>query len=137
MNSLGRFVAVLGLAAAAAGASAQPSGPPPGGPRFDIERLTVLLDLDTYQKGEVERLLTEQREQNRAARAAVVESGERPSFEEMQALRAQSQAELVTKLESVLTAPQITKFKVLMERPAGGRDGERGGDRGGRGRSAL
>lgn len=126
MNSLGRLVAVLGLAAVSAiSASAQPSGPPPGGPRFDIERLTVLLDLDAYQKGEVERVLTEQREQNRLARAAVLESGERPSFEEMQARRAQTQAEIVTKLESVLTAQQITKFKVLMERPAG--------DRGGRG----
>lgn len=131
MNRLGYLVAVLGLAAASV--SAQPSGPPPGGPRFDIERLTILLDLDAYQKGEVERLLTEQREQSRAARAAVAESGQRPSFEEMQARREQSQTELVTKLESVLTAPQITKFKVLMERP----EGNRGGHRGGRGRDAL
>jgi hypothetical protein len=121
MNSLGHLVAVLGLAAASV-AVAQP-GPPNGGPRFDIERLSILLDLDAYQKGEVERVLTEQREQNQAARAALKDSGERPSFEDMQARREQSQAELVTKLESVLTAQQITKFKVLMERPEQGRGG--------------
>jgi hypothetical protein len=126
MNSLGHLVAVLGLAAAGV-AVAQPPGPPHGGPGLDIERLTILLDLDAYQKGEVERLLTEQREQNRAAARA--DSGERPSFEEMQTRREQSRAQLVTKLEAVLTPQQITKFKVLTERPEG--------PRGGRGRHAL
>jgi hypothetical protein len=131
MNSFKHLVVILGLAAASA--SAQPPGPPPGGPGFDIEALAVLLDLDTYQKGEVERLLTEQREQRRAARAAASESEERPSREQMQALREQSQADFLSKLQSVLTEPQITKFKVLMERPRG----NRGGERGGRGRDTL
>lgn len=120
MNSLNSLVAVLGLAAATA--SAQPPGPPPG-PRFDIDQLTVLLDLDAYQKGEVERLLAEQREQGRAAREAFAGAGERPSFEDMQARREQAQAELVAKLSAFLTEQQIAKFKVLMDRPAGGRMG--------------
>jgi hypothetical protein len=128
MNSLGHLVAVLGLAAAGV-AVAQPPGPPHGGPALDIERLTILLDLDAYQKGEVERLLTEQREQNRAARAALADSDERPSFEDIQARREQSRADLIAKLEGVLTPQQVTKFKVLTERPEG--------PRGGRGRHAL
>jgi Heavy-metal resistance len=121
------LVAVLGLAAAAA--SAQPPGGPrgpggPGGPP-NMERLTVLLDLDTYQQGEVKRILDEQRATMQAARAQFAESGERPSFEEMQARREQNQQDVLTKLQSVLTEPQITKFKVLMERPEG-RGGRRG-----------
>lgn len=120
MNSFGRLVAVLGLAAATGVAVAQPPGPSRG-PGFDIERLAILLDLDAYQKGEVERLLTEQREQARAARAARAEPRERPSFEDMQARREQARADLVTKLETVLTPQQITKFKVLTERPEGAR----------------
>ena len=121
MNRLSHLVAILGLAAATA--SAQPPRPPPGGPFLDIERLTILLDLDAYQKGEVERLLNEQREQMRATRDALEDSGERPSFEEMHARREQARTELVTKLETVLTPQQITKFKVLTERPNGPRGG--------------
>jgi hypothetical protein len=113
------LVAVLGLAAAAI--SAQPGGPPRGGPGGppDMERLTVLLDLDTYQQGEVKRILEEQRAAMRATRPQVAETGERPSFEEMRARREQSQQEVLTKLQSVLTESQITKFKVLMEPPQG------------------
>ena len=119
------LVAVLGLAAAAV--AAQPAGPPRGGPGGppDMERLTVLLDLDTYQQGEVKRILDEQRAAMRATRAEVAESDERPSREEMQALREQNRQEVLTKLQSVLTEPQITKFKVLTERPEG-RGGRRG-----------
>ena len=119
------LVAVLGLAAAAV--SAQPSGPPRGGPGGppDIERLTVLLDLDTYQQGEVQRIFDEQRETMQAARAQRADSDGRPSFEEMRARREQNQQEVLTKLQAVLTEPQMTKFKVLMERPEG-RGGRRG-----------
>lgn len=122
MQRLKYVIAVLGLAAAAV--SAQPPGPRGGPP--DIERLTVLLDLDTYQKGEVERILGEQRAAMMATRSELAASGERPSFEEMRARREQNQQEVLTKLQSVLTEPQIAKFKVLMERPEG-----RGGSRGG------
>jgi hypothetical protein len=114
------------LVLTAAAASAQPPHAPGGrGGPPDIERLTVLLDLDAYQKGEVERILTEQRAAMRATREQHVESGERPSREEMHTRREQGRAELITKLQAVLTEPQIAKFKVLTERPAGPRRGER------------
>jgi len=125
------LIVVLGLAGVAA--SAQPpegsgrhGGPGGPGGRLSIEQLTVLLDLDTYQQGEVKRILDEQRQSMSATRAQVAESGERPSFEQMQARRAQNQQEVLTKLQSVLTEQQIAKFKILMERPEG-----RGGPRGG------
>jgi hypothetical protein len=117
MQHLKYLVGILAFAAAAA--SAQPHGGR-GGPRPpDMERLTVLLDLDTYQQGQVKRILEEQRATRNAARnAAQAESGERPSGEEMQARRVQSQQDLLTELQSVLTELHITKFTVLTERPA-------------------
>jgi hypothetical protein len=104
---------------------------PPGGPRGPggfigggdampgaIDRLTILLDLDTYQKNAVERVLTEQREAAVAARNELGAAGEQPSFEEMRALREQLRDETLTKLQAVLTEQQLAKFKVLTERPA-------------------
>ena len=124
MNRFTTVVAVLGLAAGAA--SAQPPGPPPGG-RFDMDDLAILLDLDAYQKGEVERVFTEQRDAMRAARQerAAAAEGERPSRDEMRALREQRREELFGKLENTLTEQQLTKLKILLE-PHGGR-GPRGG----------
>jgi hypothetical protein len=94
-------------------------------PYADIERLAVLLDLDAYQKTQVERVFTEQREGIQAERKAHESSGERPSFDAMRALREQSRAETITKLQDILTEQQITKLKLLMEPPAGPR-GRRG-----------
>jgi hypothetical protein len=92
-----------------------------------MERLTVLLDLDAYQKQEVERVLKEQREAARAERATREGAdGERPSFAEMQALREQADEETITKLQSVLTEQQIAKLKLLMEPPAEARRGPPG-----------
>ena len=125
MNRLTPIIAVLGLAAGAA--SAQPPGQPPGG-RFDFDDLAILLDLDAYQKGEVERVFTEQREAQRAAREqrAAAEEAERPSREEMLALREQRREELFSKLQNTLTEQQLTKLKILLEAPQGGH-GRRGG----------
>lgn len=111
----------------ATSALAQPSGPPRHfGEAGDIERLAVLLDLDAYQKDQVERILNEQREQLQAQRKAHEETGERPLFEEIQAVREQAYNDTLTKLQSVLTELQMTKFKLLTERPAGGPGGHRG-----------
>ena len=130
MRQLKVFVALLGFAAAAA--SAQPPGPH-GGPHgmgfggpLDIDKLAILLDLDAYQKGEVQRVLTEQREAMRTERKQQQASGERPSFDEMRARRQQNEEALVGKLKNVLTDSQITKLKVLME-PSRGPRGPRGG----------
>lgn len=131
MKRLNLFVAALGLAAAAA--SAQPPGPPLGG-RFDLDDLAILLDLDAYQKGEVGRVLDEQREAMRAEREAQraareasdgAATDERPQRDELQARRDASRAEVFGKLQNILTEQQVTKLKILMESPQGGR-GPRG-----------
>lgn len=101
------------------GATAQPPGR-----GIDIERMAVLLDLDDYQKGEVQRILEEQRSAAGAARQAMQESGERPPREEMMARRQQAAEDMRTQLQSVLTQDQLEKFEVLMERPRG--EGRRG-----------
>lgn len=132
MKRFHSLIAVVGLAAGVAGA--QPPGAPAGGGPLDIERLTILLDLDAYQKGEVERVLTEQREAQRAAREAQraareqerAAGGEPPSRDEMRARREQNRDELFGKLQNTLTEQQLTKLKVLTELPPGGR-GPRGG----------
>jgi len=133
MKQLKFLIAALGLAAAAA--SAQPPGPPPGG-RFDLDNLAILLDLDAYQKGEVGRVLEEQRtamlaerEAMRAARESDSNSAtndERPPGEDMRARRDANRDELFGKLQNILTEQQMTKLKILMAPPQGGR-GPRGG----------
>jgi hypothetical protein len=122
MKRLNVLVATLGLAAGAA--LAQPPGPPLGG-RFAIDDLAVLLDLDAYQKGEVERVLTEQRAAAIAARGERAESDERPSRDEVRALREQNRGEVFTKLQNTLTEQQLAKLRILMTGPQGGR-GPRG-----------
>ncbi len=135
MNQLKYLVAVLGMAAVVA--SAQPpgpsGGPPHGGPGFggppDIDRIAILLDLDPYQKGEVQRVLTAQREAMRAERRQHAAAGDhqRPSFEEMQARRQANEDAVVGQLKNVLSDTQITKLKVLLEPPARGGRGPHGG----------
>ena len=131
MKTIRTIVIAICFAAKAASAQApadQPTPPtgqhaphgPHGPPGLDIDRLTVLLDLDPYQKGLVQQALSEQREAMRAERKANETSGTRPSFEDVQAHRAQAQQQLITKLTGVLTDSQITKLKVLMEPPHGG-----------------
>ena len=106
-------------------AVAQPPGPPPGA-RMDIERLAILLDLDAYQKNEVERVLKEQRDAALAAREARAAQGaESLSFDDVRASRAALEQETLTKLSAFLSELQIAKFKLLTERPEGGR-GPRG-----------
>jgi hypothetical protein len=124
MNRFTPFLAVLGLAAGSA--SAQPPGPPPGG-AFDIERLAVLLDLDAYQKGEVERIFKEQRDARVAEREQRAATDERPSPEEFRARREQDREALFGKLQNTLTQQQIEKLKLLTEPPQGPRGGRRGG----------
>jgi hypothetical protein len=117
--------------------SDQPAPPPPpngwhgphGPPGLDIDRLTVLLDLDPYQQGQVQQALTDQRNAMRAQRQNDKAAGTRPSFQEMQARRAQAEQDLIGKLSTVLSDAQITKLKVLLEPPRGFR-GPPGGDTG-------
>jgi len=128
MKSLAYVVALSTLLAGIAAAQ-----PPEAGERMD--RMAVLLDLNDYQKSEMQRIFEEQRETFRAAHEAARESGERPSREEMQAQRQQARESLRSQLEAVLTPEQMTKFDILADeaRGRGGRGhgpGPRGGDRG-------
>ncbi len=94
-------------------AAAQPHRPP----FMDIDKLAVLLDLNDSQKGEVDRVLTEQRDAFKAKHDEVRASGERPSFEEMHAHHQQMVDDMVAKLQNTLSPKQIEKFKILMEPP--------------------
>jgi hypothetical protein len=87
----------------------------------DMDRMALLLDLDAYQKTEVEKVLKEHHEQMRTAREAARASGERPSRDEMKAKWQQSQQELHTKLSGVLNETQLKKFDALHEGRGPGR----------------
>jgi hypothetical protein len=85
----------------------------PGAERMD--RMALLLDLDSYQKTEVEKILKAHHEEMRTKFEAARASGTRPSREEMEAKREQSQAELRTQLSGVLNETQLKKFDALHE----------------------
>ena len=128
-------LAAKGYATQAQAPADQPAPPPApngwhghhGPPGLDIDRLTVLLDLDPYQAGQVQQALTDQRNAMRAERQSDKAAGTRPSFQEMQARRAQAEQDLIGKLSTVLSDAQITKLKVLLEPPHGGFGGPPGG----------
>jgi Spy/CpxP family protein refolding chaperone len=131
MKTIRTVVIAICFAAKAASAQApadQPAPPPgqhgPHGPHgppgLDIDRLTVLLDLDPYQKQQVAQALQDQRNAMRAERQANEASGTKPTSADFQAHRVQAQQQLITKLTGVLSDAQITKLKVLMEPPQGG-----------------
>lgn len=113
-------VTLLALAWLASGvALAEPATTPPGP---DMDRMALLLDLNDYQKTEVEKVLKEQREQMRAAREAARASGsERPTREEMKAKHEQFKQELRTKLSGILDETQLKKFEALHEGRGPGR----------------
>ena len=128
MKRLNLVIAALGLAAGAAIAQ-PPPGPPPGG-RFDLDELAILLDLDPYQKGEVGRVLDEQREAMRAEfeaqRAAREKSesatpGQPPPRDKLRARQEENRDQVFGKLQNILTEQQMTKLKILMHPPQGGR----------------
>ena len=131
MKRLNLLITALGLAAGAA--NAQPPGPPPGG-RFDLDNLAILLDLDAYQKGEVGRVLDEQRQAmlaEREAQRAAREQSDGATTEHQPrdggpSRRDANREQVLGKLQNILTEQQMTKLKVLMQPPQGGR-GPRGG----------
>lgn len=108
-------------------ATATPPARVAHGPNMD--RMALLLDLDAYQKTEVEKILKEHREQVRADFDAMRASGTRPSRDEMKAKREQSKQDLHLKLSSVLNETQLKKFDALREQgPDRGHGfGKRGG----------
>ena len=106
-------------------------------PGPDMDRLALLLDLNSYQKTEVEKILKEQHEQMRSEFEAARASGAaRPSRDEMKAKREQAKTELHTKLSAVLDETQLKKFDALHERGPGPGRGFGKHDRGGKDASA-
>lgn len=106
-------------------------------PGPDMDRLALLLDLNAYQKTEVEKILKEQHEQMRSEFEAARASGAaRPSRDEMKAKREQAKTELHTKLSAVLDETQLKKFEALRERGPGPGRGFGKHDRGGKDASA-
>jgi hypothetical protein len=117
-------VTLLALAWLASGvafaADAPATAPKPGMRGPDMDRMALLLDLDAYQKTEVEKILNAQHDEMRAKFEANKASGAaRPSRDEMKAAREQSKQELHTKLSSVLNETQMKKFDALHERGPG------------------
>lgn len=94
----------LFLAAATAAAA-----PPPHGP--DMDKVALLLDLDDYQRQQVEAAFVAQRE---AQRAKFEASEERPDFEALRAAREEILGELKTSLADVLSPLQLEKLEALM-----------------------
>src|SRR5689334_25342627 len=101
MKTLQRILIATAFVARAASAQApsDQQAPPHGEhgqhephrpPGLDIDRLTVLLDLDPSQKAQVQDALDSQRAAMRAERKANDTAGTRPTFAEMQARRAES-----------------------------------------------
>ena len=90
------------------------SAPGPEGNRMD--RMALLLDLDAYQKTEVEKILKAHHEKMRSEFEAARASGAtRPTREEMEAKHEASQQELRTQLSGVLNETQLKKFEALHE----------------------
>lgn len=112
-------IAWLASGVAFAAADTAPNAPHHGMRGPDMDRMALLLDLDAYQKTEVEKILKEHQEQRRAAFEAAKASGTRPSREEMKTLREQSKQELNTKLSGVLNETQMKKLEALRERGPG------------------
>lgn len=108
-----------GVAFAADTTTATTTPPARVAPGPDMDRLALLLDLNAYQKTEVEKILKEQHEQMRSEFAAARASGTRPSRDEMKAKHEQAKTELHTKLSAVLDETQLKKFEALHERGPG------------------
>jgi Spy/CpxP family protein refolding chaperone len=108
-----------GVAFAADTTTATTTPPARVAPGPDMDRLALLLDLNAYQKTEVEKILKEQHEQMRTEFEAARASGTRPSRDEMKTKREQAKTELHTKLSAVLDETQLKKFEALHERGPG------------------
>lgn len=90
---------------------------PPGHRGLDIDQLEILLDLDSYQKSEVQRILNERRDAMRAKREERRNAHTPPTVDERKQERVAAQKATRDQLAQVLNAQQMKKFDVLSERP--------------------
>jgi hypothetical protein len=112
----GLLASVLMLVTGVALAQGHPHGGSRG-PWMGIDKLEILLDLDGYQKQELQKILQSQRETMKAKRAALRESATRPSRDEMKAEREAMRKQTRDQLAKILSESQLKKFDVLTERP--------------------
>lgn len=117
-----RVISTALLCLTAGMALAQPPGPPRGP---DIERLTILLDLDAGQKVAVQKVFDEQRTQMQTLRQQAKTSEERPTREQMHEHREQMHKETTEKLRGILSDTQMKKFEALTDGPMMGGPGKR------------
>jgi hypothetical protein len=110
-----RLVSLLAAVLLVAVAIAEPPMPPPGPPGLDINRLAILLDLDSTQKAAVQQVLADQQKTISAQREQEMASGVRPTREEMKAKHDAIRQELRAKLQPILNANQLSKFDALTE----------------------
>ena len=110
------------IAAALLASAVALAGPHEGQRGPDMDRMAVLLDLNDSQKAEVQKVLSEQHDKVKAAHDQAHAAGTKPSREERQKFHEELKQDTVTKLQGVLSADQIKKFEVLMDRPRGHRD---------------
>jgi hypothetical protein len=115
MNLRTFFVALACTLSASVFAQMPPPRPP--GPPMDMDRMALLLDLDSYQKTEVKKLLDAQRAEMESRRKQVQESGQRPSRDAMRAERERSEKAMIDSLQQVLNEQQMAKFKALLPGP--------------------
>jgi Spy/CpxP family protein refolding chaperone len=115
--------ALLASTVALAQAHDRPRGP-------DMDRMAVLLDLNDAQKTQVQQILDEQHAKAKAAHEERRSAGTKPTREERQKFHEELKQDTATRLQSVLSADQLKKFDVLMERPRKhhGHDGDRARD---------
>jgi periplasmic protein CpxP/Spy len=111
----------VALIAAAMLASAVALAHPHDGPRADLDRMAILLDLNDAQKAEVQKIFDEQHEKLEAAHEQQRSAGTKPTREERTRFHQEMKQEMTTRLQGVLSADQMKKFEVLMDRRHGHR----------------
>lgn len=112
-----RVIPIALLCFAAGSALAAPPGPPPFGAEQNIERLTILLDLDEGQKEAVQKVLEDEQTEMKALFEANKTSETRPTREEMRAQHEERRKELQEKMQGILSDTQMKKYEALTERP--------------------
>lgn len=111
------LLAAIALCAAAI-ASAQPPNPPTPQQKAAweakrMDRLALLLDLNSAQKSEVQMVLDTERSKAQAAFAQFKSSGTRPTREQMKQLHDQVKSDTDSQLSGVLSPLQVQKFNAL------------------------
>jgi Spy/CpxP family protein refolding chaperone len=136
MKLLTRSLGTALLALAAGVVLAQTPAPSTTGPTGRMDKLATLLDLTASQKTQVQTILQEQHTQMRQLHSqmkaqwqAAKAAGTKPDFAQMRSSFQQLHQDTLTKLSTVLSASQLTKFKTLesMTRHHGFRHGGFGG----------